>query len=315
MVSQRLNLQGEVWSTIYMNDVWASAGRNLKRTLDLDASYPWLIDELTFDKLTEDSFLPVGDVSSSASCMWSQMIPLTHIYAQIQDLNHYMMGRNDDQEKYLTSVSSFSDQLDRWKWNLPVKLQETSDNLAYFASKKIGHVFVALHVGYHYHCILLFYRFLHDGGDPAASLDQQRYAQQCKYHAIAISSLLWSSYQDFHVNCVWIMVSHLLVISSSVHLHTLLLSADQAAAISEARGLLEHNFQVLMRLRLYWPWLNQTLNRLKAFQEACLQAREVSEVFKMNDWLLRFLHEHNKVATTEEGLATSSPAESSMFYY
>ncbi|OWT42477.1 C6 transcription factor [Pochonia chlamydosporia 170] len=305
----RREIELRVLATVYMTDVWVSSGRDVKRLSHFDETLPWPIGEVDFRNLTEENVedeITTGDVLSRRSCMWSQMIPLTNIFGQINDLNHGMDCCEDDQASDLAKIGAVSLDLAYWQRNLPDRLQDETQNLAYFASINLGHVFVALHVGFHYYHVLLYYRFLHFQTGQAIPESQLEYSLRCKTHAVAITNLIWSSCRDFNVNCTWLMVSHVLVISSSVHLHTFLLNPSDEA-VSEARSLLERNFQLLTRLCCYWPWLDQAMSRLKAFQEACLRAREVSDVFKMNSWLRHFLHVYDKAVANDD---TNAPCPS-----
>lgn len=259
----------------------------------------WPVNELTFRNMshnTPDDETAPDDAHSRRTGLWSQMIPLTKLFGQVNDLNYSLVDCCEIKENTTDTVTFLSDGLTQWELDLPSQLRESQANLSYFSRRGLGHVFVALHVGFHYHQVLLFYRFLQlDSTDHMAGY----HAYRCKSHATAISNLLWSAHDEFSVDCVWVRVSHVLVISSSVHLHTLLLESNPEA-VDEARCLLERNFQLLLRLRRYWPWIDQAMRRLKAFQEACLRAQEVSDVFRMSDWLVRFLQNYNNSEMGED---------------
>ena len=59
------------------------------------------------------------------------------------------------------------------------------------------------------------------------------------------------------------MVGHIMVISSTVQIHTLVLS-DNEVQISAARRRLERNFEIMNELRTYWPTLDIALTRSRA---------------------------------------------------
>lgn len=84
------------------------------------------------------------------------------------------------------------------------------------------------------------------------------------------------------------MVGHILVIASTIQIHTLLFGTDEAD-IFAARSRLEQNFQILMRLRDYWPMLESCFARLQIFHEVC--RKNVDTPFRMDQWMLKFLSE------------------------
>ena len=87
------------------------------------------------------------------------------------------------------------------------------------------------------------------------------------------------------------MVGHVLVIASTVQIHTLLFSAydDEIAA---ARQRLESNFEILVKLRGLWPSVDYCMMRLQAFHKACRNSMETT--FKLDLWMLKFLSEFAK---------------------
>jgi hypothetical protein len=84
------------------------------------------------------------------------------------------------------------------------------------------------------------------------------------------------------------MVGHILVIASTIQIHTLLFS-DNEEQISAARSRLEKNFEILSQLRTYWPTLDVSFTRLRAFHQACRDSMD--ESFRLDLWMLRFLSE------------------------
>lgn len=84
------------------------------------------------------------------------------------------------------------------------------------------------------------------------------------------------------------MVAHVLVIASTVQIHTLLFSGDEMQ-IQLSRLRLERNFQILLHLRPYWSSADSAMSRLRAFHQACLKSNKSS--FVLDKWLLRFLVE------------------------
>lgn len=94
------------------------------------------------------------------------------------------------------------------------------------------------------------------------------------------------------------MVGHVLVIASTVQLHLLLFSDDDAQ-ITGARRRLERNFSILCELQRLWRVLDISLDRFRSFHEACIRAKETpkgdaNEVFRLDQWMVGFLMEFSK---------------------
>lgn len=100
---------------------------------------------------------------------------------------------------------------------------------------------------------------------------------------------MWTTNTTPGLECIWPINGHLLVIASSVLLHTILFEADDNL-ITEARCMLEHNFMMLQQMQKYWPCLEFSTSRLNAFHRACQHS--MFESFDMDDWMLHFLQEY-----------------------
>jgi hypothetical protein len=94
------------------------------------------------------------------------------------------------------------------------------------------------------------------------------------------------------------MVGHMLVVTSTVYIHTLLFS-DVEENILMARQRLERNFGILTRLQSYWIKLDDSLSRLKTFHNACTASVESS--FRMDRWMVSFILEHGTQAYKQFG--------------
>ena len=84
---------------------------------------------------------------------------------------------------------------------------------------------------YHHTCQSLYYQFLNrwTPGDSQKPVDEQAvmYAGRCKAYAAALSILMWTLHSELRRDCLCSAVNgHLLVIASSIHLHTLLLNTS-----------------------------------------------------------------------------------------
>ncbi len=237
-----------VWWTLYMIDRWSSAGLGLPRQFYNDCGSPDLpMNELVFHRLKEGD--PNPSASSQRAGLWAHMITLVTIFGHIQDLNQHL-AREDLEEDYIESaVCGLAESLERFDNGLPSDVQLTFDNLATHARQGVGRTFVALHLGFHHYATLLYFQYL-DTQRPA-SPNKVLYANRCKNHAAAFSDLLRTSHEYKDCAAVYNIVGHMTVVSSSVLLHTLLFGEDDE--LPSARRRLESNFELLVKLRNYWP--------------------------------------------------------------
>lgn len=134
---------------------------------------------------------------------------------------------------------------------------------------------------------------------PSTSKD---YAEKCKEHAKHFCDLLYTCQETPNCECLYIMVGHMLVVTSTIYIHTLVFSArDDEIAVARMR--LERNFRTLMHLQSFWVKLDVSLSRLRAFHNACKVSAEHS--FGMDKWMLCFLHEHG--VSVPERYADTNP--------
>lgn len=147
-----------------------------------------------------------------------------------------------------------------------------------------------MYLGYYHYGQLLYYQFLHEAGNDNSSI-LNSFAQRCKYHAARLCNMVYAAHDTPGADVLYNMVGHVLVIASTIQIHTLLFSSD-ATEISAARQRLERNFNILLRLRELWPSLDFCMMRLQAFHKACRTSMETS--FKLDRWMLKFLSEFAK---------------------
>lgn len=98
-------------------------------------------------------------------------------------------------------------------------------------------------------------------------------------------------YQTFDApgsEVLYAAVAHVIVIASTVQIHTLLFSGDEMQ-IRLSRTRLERNFEILLQLRPYWSSVDSAMSRLRAFHQTCLRRSKAS--FVLDKWLVRFLVE------------------------
>lgn len=182
------------------------------------------------------------------------------IFAYIQDLNRSLVESSHWNEEYIEkTVMSLSGQLEKFEQELPPTMVFTADNLTLQIKRGVGGAFVALHLGYHHYATLLYYQYL-DKYRPATN-NGRMYAQRCKYHATAFCELLRTSKSHPQAEALYNIVGHMTVVSSSVLLHTLLFGREDELPMARER--LESNFRALVRLKEFWPSVEQMVRLIK----------------------------------------------------
>ncbi|KZZ90360.1 hypothetical protein AAP_03890 [Ascosphaera apis ARSEF 7405] len=184
------------------------------------------------------------------------------------------------------------------------------------AALSLGPEFVSLHLSYHYYHEILFYQFLAEGvkaqDEPTTpeTLQARYYAEQCTKHAVAFCDLLYACYTIPGCEVLYVMMGHMLVVTSTVYIHLLLFSRDEERILM-ARERLARNFEILVMLQRYWKTLDLSLARLKKFHNACQSS--IEGTFQMDKWMLRFILEYN-LDMSEKYASTPTPNITSMSY-
>ncbi|KAL7774108.1 hypothetical protein CFE70_005018 [Pyrenophora teres f. teres 0-1] len=283
LVEREVNIR--MWWAVCMVDVWSSAAVRMPRIMPFDYAVPLPIDETPFSSMTTDVRCDfIDNPSSVASPLLAEMIKLNRILSKIIDFNRTCVSEHLDGMPLEKGMRELSRDLDVWLENLPQRMHDTPANFEYFASHGLGRMFAAVYLGYYHYGQLLNYQFLSSSIEAPA--DSARYADACKQHAARLCSLVYRSHSTPGSEVLYSAVSHILVIASTIQIHTLLFSGDEGGIrISKSR--LERNFEILLRLRTYWPSVDGAMSRLRAFHQTCLRSKETS--FVLDRWLLRFL--------------------------
>jgi alpha-L-rhamnosidase len=280
-----------------MMDNWSSAGAKLPKQLVAAPAHPRPLEEVLFEALDPETVFfhdlePIDDaIQRRHRGLWAQMIPLTEMMSQIVEINERTVQDRLLRSKILEDVETMGNKLDSWLLRLPRELQITPENLKQYADVGHARTLVALHLGFHHHAQVLYYQFLHHHhtDTPAEQIQRAEFANRCKYHASELSALLWLANSTPGCECLWVVTGHLLVISSSVQLHTLLFGDDDIQ-IESAKTVLKQNFEMMLNLRRYWPSLELSMSRLRAFHRACQESMHTS--FAMDQWMLVFLQRY-----------------------
>ena len=283
LVEREVNIR--TWWTVCMVDVWSSTAVKLPRVMPMDSTVPLPIDEIPFSSMSVQFVSTfINSSETFQSPLLAEMIKLNRILSRIIDFNRRCVSEHLEGAPLEIGMRSLSRELDEWLENLPPNMRDTPANFQFFVSRGLGRMFVAVYLGYYHYGQLLNYQFLSCPVEAATS--SSPYAEACKYHAAQLCSLVYRSFCTPGSEVLYSAVSHILVIASTVQIHTLLFSGDEVQIrISKSR--LERNFEILLRLRMYWPSVDSAMSRLRAFHQTCLKSKETS--FVLDRWLLRFL--------------------------
>ncbi|KAI7283631.1 hypothetical protein KC345_g2857 [Hortaea werneckii] len=270
-----------------MADNWCSHGLGLPRQLtdrQPGAGYP--MDERLFQNCCATAHPSLS--ADPREGIWAYMIRLVDILGPTHDLNRRRVEEDLDEKTVHATVDSLTRRLDAWMDTLPQHMQMNDNTLESFRQDGYGGPFVALHLGYHHYATLLYFQYLDLQKPRSASTEVN--VEKCKGHASMYSKLLAQSRNKPGCEVVYATVGHMTVVSSSVLLHTLLLGTSDE--VDDVRQDLTANFAALLELRELWPSLDRIIDRLSAFQDACLSNVD-SNTHRIDDWMMRFLLEHS----------------------
>ncbi|KAL4786288.1 hypothetical protein BJX76DRAFT_130362 [Aspergillus varians] len=273
------------WS-LYMIDQWSSAGLDMPRQIPDTGQHPLPMLELEYWRLRPGDRQIETTTQDHPPGLWGYMVILARIFGKIHELHRRLASGDFTDAETEEQTRALSLELERFAQNLPSNVEHTKDNLERHSMLGLGATFVALHLGYHHYSTLLYFHYL-DSTITQVS-NQALFAARCKYHAAAFSDLLSFSSRVPGCEVVYFIVSHMTVISSSVLLHTLLFG--ELSELPGTRRRLYSNFQILLKLKQYWPDVNMMITRLFTFQEACM--RSTDRVYVVDKWVVKFLLQH-----------------------
>ncbi|KAL5354340.1 hypothetical protein ACLOAV_000429 [Pseudogymnoascus australis] len=289
-------IRRRTWLSVIIAENWSATDMSTQPVLSSedDMLFP-IIDEVEFLTLQPAAFTAGLNFQSSERCMWAHMAGTIDIFRHISGMISKLSLNLRSLDSYRSQISDLSLRLDYWVQRLPQELQYSMENLVYFGNAGLGRTFLGMHMGYHHFRQLLYYPFLNSQTNQDVTIPphllsgDRNYAQLCKKHALAISDIIKLGFNTSGCNPAYFLTGHILVVSSSIHLHTLLFGEDQAAA-DVARERLVSNFEILMQLKMYWPVIDSSVARLREFQNS--RRLSVSDSFVLDNWMLKFLMEH-----------------------
>jgi hypothetical protein len=255
------------------------------------------MDDLVFQNLARTGYeLPSpGAIFDRRTPLVSEMIQLNRILLEIHDFNQQCVANSLSPIEVENVVQMLSHRMDAWLSALPQDVRDTAENFAWFNTSGLGRSFAAVYLGYYHFGQLLYYQFLHRGNSAPAGSPACIYSDRCKRHSAQLCDMIYRAVFTPGSDVRYFMVAHVIVIASTVQIHTLLFAEDEQE-ITDAKRRLEKNFEILLLLRPYWPALDNCMSRLKAFHTTCRVNMTTS--FVLDGWMLEFLVAFGDVGET-----------------
>lgn len=296
-------------------DTWTSAALSLPRSIKPRDTVPLPIDEQSFadlgmqddppDKASMNAESPFPDRSDSVV---AHLVRVNGLLYDIFRLNATIVAEQTSEESVEEEVQRLTENLNSWLANLPDRFMWSAHNLAQWTSEGRGPMFTIMHLNYNHAGQLLYYHALRFNqefqGDSSVSRASEVFAQRCKTHAASVCEITRLAAQQHETTMTYPLAGHVVCLSSTVHIHTLLFGVDPEEA-ETAKRCLESNFGIITAMHQYWPIANIILGRLQAFHNACLQSQDDS--FELNHWMLRFMLEFEQ--PIEERAAADATGE------
>lgn len=272
-------------------ETWHLAALCIDRAIKPDEAVPFPMDELQFEQLGQSLTSPKpystrSKAANSSVSLLGSMIKLNKLLDRVNKFNASLASGLTKLETSLHLVEELSSSLHSWRCSLAPQFQYSSANISYWSERDLGQAFLNLHILYHNVGQRLFFQVLflrHDNVEASVKSTTQVFVEKCKSHAKSMCEIVYRSRERSDTELLSALVGHMLFISSTIHLHTLLFSLDDTEIV-EVKLRLEKNFEVLMRLSLYWPNMSTAMSRFNAFHEACLRDGENS--FRQGLWIL-----------------------------
>ncbi|OBT43082.1 hypothetical protein VE00_05487 [Pseudogymnoascus sp. WSF 3629] len=287
-VEKEVNIR--VWWTLYMTDTWSSYGLRLPKQMHRIESLTLPADDKAFLQARSGNEIAPNLGTEPDSSLLSQMVKLHFILIEVNDFNSYTVTGQLSEAETVTMVTKLSQKLDDWHASLPPSMRDTPENLTRYKAQGLGRMFVAVYLGYYNYGQLLFYQFL-NSDHHSPYVQSQLYAAKCESYATRLCEIVYAANAIPECEVHYMMAGHVLAIASTVQIHTLLF-ADDEEKIQAAKYRLERNFEILMRLKRFWPTLDISFARFQEFHRVCRESMETS--FRMDRWMLTFLLEFGK---------------------
>lgn len=229
------------------------------------------VDDLSFHTDPAASLQEGSGPTEPQYGLWCQMAGTLEIFDKITCLLR-QLSQSDGISftTYCNEAPLLAQKLRQWANNLPETLQYSISNLQILSELGLGRTFLAMHIGYHHFYQMLHFPFLNVSmaqGSTQLVLGTSFFrdgALKCKNSANAVSEIVQTASTKKDCELLCHLYAHVTVVSSCVHLHTLLLSED-AKELTAARERLLLNFRYLMILKAYWPAVDRSVSTMTCF--------------------------------------------------
>lgn len=257
------------------------------------------MDERVFREIDADTSPEIdSSVRSPSRSLIAQMILLNQILFKVNLFNKDAVLDPLGDDVVNKRVKQLSKELDDWYSMLPNDMRYSPENLSYWIGESCGSTFAILHMNYNHSSQLLLYRYLHLSSQEEDILSAA-YAKTCKMHANQLCELVYQKRKQPDSNARHPLAGHMLVVASTVQLHTLLFSSDDDE-VQMAKERLQANFKIINALQIFWPSLKASLSRFNTFHQACLQGKHS---FRFDRYMLRFLLDFSQPVKERDGCA------------
>lgn len=229
------------------------------------------VDDLSFHTGPAASLQEGPNPTGIQYGLWCQMAGTLDIFDKVASLLR-QLSQSDGISftTYCSEAPLLAQQLRQWANNLPEILRYSKSNLQSLSELGLGRTFLAMHIGYHHFYQMLYFPFLNVSVAPGSkqfALGSSFFrggALECKNSANAVSEIVQTASTKKDCELLCHLYAHITVVSSCVHLHTLLLSED-ANELEMARERLLLNFRYLMILKAYWPAVDRSVGSIACF--------------------------------------------------
>ena len=270
---------------LFMADRWCPPALGLPRNFDGFGHSPDVSTHTTPLQVVNEVSLGLDEARRDH--LWTFMIAFADILGPIQDLNLCLIRTEISRHDVDRRVMDLSSRLQAWHDTLPARMIMNEDNLDMHRTQGVGGIFVSCHLGYHHYWTLLYFQYL---DAPINSMPEtQEYAARCKHHALSFSRLLYHARQKSDCEVVYFTVAQMTIVSSSVLLHMILLGDEEEVEIAHVQ--LVRNFEALIELTKYWPKIDNIIQRLLLFQNACLRST-TAKTHAIDRWMVGYLMQY-----------------------
>lgn len=249
--------------SVHIANHWSASDMSIEPMgLGSDPQVPPAIDDVSFHMPCPE-LSGKGNMSSTPRRdMWAQMAKTLNIFTEINKLLRQLSRDMISFDDYCIKADFLEHRLDQWAANLPPELGYNLNNIMLFVDQQLGRTFLSMHIGYYHFQQMLLFPFLDARAARNTAESTVRHgATKCKDSANLVAEILQYSTKIKNCELDYFIYGHIAVVSSCVHLHTLLFS-DVSLELDVARQRLISNFQYLMSLKPYWPVVQYSVSPL-----------------------------------------------------